>query len=175
MSNLEEFKIDLKSLGKRDAVFAFNLDDSYFEAIQAPVVRNGRLRTTLNIHFADGFYNMIFHTEGTVVLPCDLCLDDMSQEIATDDRLSARLGEGQSESADLVIVSENDGILDVSWYIYEFIELSIPIRHVHAPGKCNPAMMKILKDHSTARSGDGDAGQPVDSRWAALDKLKNKE
>lgn len=175
MSNLEQFKIDLNRLDGSDGVFEFDLDDSYFEAINAPMVKSGRLHTTLSIHYADGFYDMDFHTEGSVVLPCDLCLDNMNQEIATDNHLAAQLGEGNSEDDDLVIVSENEGILDVSWYIYEFIELSIPIRHVHAPGKCNPAMMKILEEHSAARSGAGDDEKPMDSRWEALNKLKNKK
>ena len=56
---------------------------------------------------------------------------------------------------DLVTVPENEGILDVSWFVYEFIVLALPIRHVHAPGKCNPAMIRALNEHSAARSGFG--------------------
>ncbi|MGI6243734.1 MAG: YceD family protein [Prevotella sp.] len=175
MSYLEQFKIDLISLNGGDDTFEFDLDDTYFEAIEAPMVRKGRLHTTLNIRYADGCYAMDFHTKGSVVLPCDLCLDDMEQEISTDNHLTVQFGEGNSEDDDLVILNEDEGILDVSWYIYEFIELSIPLRHVHAPGKCNPAMMKILEEHSAARSGDGDDEKPMDSRWEALSKLKSKE
>ena len=175
MSNLEQFKIDLKSLNEGDRAFEFDLDNAYFEAIDAPVVRRGRLHTSLSIRYIKGCYELDFHTRGTVVLPCDLCLDDMDQEVDTEDHLVVKFGEGNSEDDDLRILSEDEGILDVSWYIYESIELSIPLRHVHAPGKCNPAMMKILKEHSAARSGDGDDGAPMDSRWEALSKLKNKE
>ncbi|MBM6993150.1 MAG: DUF177 domain-containing protein [Prevotella sp.] len=173
MSNLEQFKIDLKSLPCGTSVIAFDLDDAYFEALDAPVVRNGRLHCTLTIHSAEDFFDMDFHTEGSVVVPCDLCLDDMDQTILTDNHLVAKFGEDFSEDDDLVTVDENEGILDVAWYIYEFIELNIPLRHVHAPGKCNPAMMKILDEHSAARSGDGDSEGPVDSRWEALLKLKD--
>ena len=84
----------------------------------------------------------------------------------------AKFGEDYSEDDDLITVAENEGILDVSWFIYQFIELAIPLKHVHAPGKCNPAMMKVLEEHSAARSGDGDSGDVVDDRWAALLKLK---
>ncbi len=56
-----------------------------------------------------------------------------------------KFGEDYSEDDDLVTVAENEGILDVSWFIYEFIDLNIPIKHVHAPGKCNPAMIEMLK------------------------------
>ncbi len=175
MSNLEQFKIDLKGLEESDTAFDFELNDAFFEAIDAPLVRRGRLHTTLNIHQGEGFFDLNFHTEGSVTLPCDLCLDDMEQDILADNHLVAKFSDELSEDDDLVTVNENEGILDVAWLIYEFIELSIPLRHVHAPGKCNPAMTKILEEHSAARSGDEDAEKPVDSRWEALSKLKIKE
>lgn len=95
----------------------------------------------------------------------------MEQSIETDDRLLVRFGEDYSEEDDLVIVAENEGILDVAWFIYEFIALNIPIKHVHAPGKCNPAMIEMLQEHSAARSGEEEE-EIVDPRWAALLKLK---
>lgn len=175
MSNLEQFKIDLKNLEEGGEVFHFDLDDTYFEAIDAPVVRQGKLRTTVTVNSVENLFDIDVHTEGTVVVSCDVCLDDMEQDIEADNHLVAKLGEGNSEDDDLVIVGEDEGILDLTWYIYEFIELNIPLRHVHAPGKCNPAMMKILEEHSAARSGDGDGEKAVDSRWEALSKLKIKE
>ncbi len=59
----------------------------------------------------------------------------------------------------------------VAWYLYEFIALAIPIKHVHAPGKCNPAMVRALEEYSAARSGEEDE-QAMDPRWEALLKLK---
>ena len=70
-----------------------------------------------------------------------------------------------------IFMAENEGILDVAWFIYEFIALNIPIKHVHAPGKCNPAMIEMLQEHSAARSGEEEE-ETVDPRWAALLKLK---
>lgn len=175
MSNLEQFKIDLKSLATGVTVVDYDLDDAYFEAIDAPAVKHGRLHCRLTIHGSEDFFDMDFHTEGSVVVACDLCLDDMDQDILTDNHLVAKLGEDFSEEDDLVTVDENEGILDVAWYIYEFIELNIPLRHVHAPGKCNPAMMKILEEHSAARSGDGDRESAVDSRWEALRNIDIKD
>ena len=100
-----------------------------------------------------------------------ICLDDMDQSIETDNRLVVKFGEDYSEDDDLVTVAENEGILDVSWFIYEFIALNIPIKHVHAPGKCNPAMIEKLNEHSAARSGEEEE-DTVDPRWEALLKLK---
>ena len=171
MCNIESFKIDLKALPQGASILEFKLDDSYFKAIDAPDIQRGELSSSLSISRTDDFFELNFHTEGIVHIPCDICLDDMEQSIETDDRLLVRFGEDYSEEDDLVIVAENEGILDVAWFIYEFIALNIPIKHVHAPGKCNPAMIEKLQEHSAARSGEEEE-EIVDPRWAALLKLK---
>ena len=175
MSKLEQFNVDLKALSQGDNILNFVLDDAFFEAIEAPTVRRGRLQTTLTIHRTEDYFDLDFHTEGLVTVACDRCLDDLEQPISADNHLVAKFGTAYSEDDELVIVAENEGMLDVSWFIYQFVELSIPLRHVHVPGKCNPAMMKALEEHSAARSGDESAEGSVDSRWAVLEKLKNKE
>ncbi len=171
MCNIDSFKIDLKALPQGRTLMEFKLDDSYFETIDAPDVNRGELTASLSIDRTDDFFELNFHTEGMVHIPCDICLEDMEQSIESDDRLVVKLGEENSEDDDLVTVAENEGMLDVAWFIYEFIELQIPIKHVHAPGKCNPAMIEMLKKHSAARSGEEEE-ETMDPRWAALLKLK---
>ena len=149
----------------------FKLTNEYFEAIDAPDVQRGELSSSLSINRTDDFFELNFHTEGVVHIPCDICLDDMDQDIETDDRLVVKFGEEYSEEDDLVIVAENEGMLDISWFIYEFIDLNIPIKHVHAPGKCNRDMMKVLEEHSATRSGVEEE-QTIDPRWSELLKLK---
>lgn len=174
MNCLENFQIDLKSLKEGLQTLEYDLDDNFFNAIEGSEVSAGRLHVTVDVERVnDSFFALHFHGQGTVMVPCDICLEDMEQPVSIDERLSAKFGEENSEDDDLVTVAEDEGILDVAWFIYEFIRLAIPIRHVHAPGKCDPAMMKILKEHSAARSGDEDT-EPVDSRWAALKKIKDK-
>ena len=175
MCSLEPFKIDLKGLEQGRTAFEFQLHDSYFEAIEAPNVRKGELCVSLTVFRTDNCFELNFHTEGSIHIPCDLCLDDMELAIDTDNRLVAQLGEEYSEQDELVTVDENEGMLDTSWFIYEFIELDIPLRHVHAPGKCNPAMMKVLEEHSASRRGAANEEQQIDPRWAALLNLKMKD
>lgn len=172
MYNLAPLKIDLKGLQEGLTTIDIKLDDAFFEAIEAPDIKRGQLDLRLTISRNESFFELMFDIKGQVIVPCDLCLDDMLQPVACDERLVVKFGDEYSEDDDLVTVNEDEGILDVAWFVYEFIVLNIPIRHVHAPGKCNPAMMKILEEHSAARSGDGDDEKPVDSRWAALSQIK---
>jgi len=174
MYSLERFEIDLKSLTAEVTTLEWDLDRDFFDALDETEVVNGALHVSLSIRKASGFFELLFHTVGTIDIVCDRCLDLMEQPIAADNRLIVKLGSIASEEDDTIVVDENEGTLDTSWFIYEFIALAIPIKHVHAPGKCNPAMTKALEELSTDRSGDEESSQATDPRWEKLLKLKVK-
>ena len=172
MGSLEQFKIDLKGLKDELTKLEFDLDKDYFDALDETDVQSGALHVSVSIRKASGFFELQFHTVGTVDIPCDRCLDLMEQPIETDNRLVVKLGSTAREEDDTIVVDENEGILDLSWLIYEFIALAIPIQHVHAPGKCNPAMTQVLEELSADRSGDEESSPAVDPRWEKLKNLK---
>lgn len=186
MSILESFKIDLKALSDGQSSFDLVLSNDYFEAIDAQEVSGGDVRASLEIRRSGDIFTLKAHIEGIVIIPCDLCLDDMEQPVATDCKFTITFGEEESDNDELLIVSEDDGILDLSWLLYEQIALAIPVKHIHAPGKCNVVMTQKLSELSAARSsdweGDKDFGvgddaddSNVDPRWSALLKFKNSK
>ena len=174
MCSLERFKIDLKALTTEETTLEWSVDDGFFKALEQTEVESGALHVSLSIRKASGFFELQFHTVGTVDITCDRCLDLMEQPIETDNRLLVKLGSTNSEEDDTVTVDEQEGILDTSWFIYEFIALAIPIQHVHAPGKCNPAMTQVLEELSADRSGDEESSPATDPRWDALKELRIK-
>ena len=175
MCSLEQFKIHLKSLTDEVTTLDFDLDNQFFEALDSLEVRQGTLHVSVSIRKTTGFYELRFHTKGTVTMTCDRCLDDMEQPIEADNLLTVKFGTVYSEEDDVITVAEDEGILDTSWLIYEFIVLAIPIKHVHAPGKCNPAMSEVLEELSADRSSDEESDQAIDPRWEKLLKLKSEE
>ena len=173
MCNLESFKIDLKGMKTDEQRLEFDLNDDFFKALDVSEVNGGALHVSVSIRKATGFYELQFHAEGTVTVPCDICLDDMDQPIEADHVLVAKLGaETNTEDDDVVTVDENEGILDTSWLIYEFIALAIPIKHVHAPGKCNSAMTQKLEELSGAVRSSEEEEEAIDPRWEKLKNLK---
>ena len=108
----------------------------------------------------------------------------------TEVRLVVKFGKEYAEESDeVVVIPEEEGAINLAWFLYEFIALAVPMKHVHAPGKCNKAMSSKLKKH-TARSSDeteddfeDDMGgddlaleddgnaSPADPRWDALKGL----
>ena len=179
MCSLEQFKIDLKALTEEVTSLDYELDNSYFAALSDAEIKGGSLHVSGSIRKAVGFFELLFDINGTVRIPCDRCLEDMDQPIETNLRLVAKLvsrdliGEGSRTPTedDVVMVEESDGVFDIAWFIYESIALAVPIQHVHQPGDCNDAMMRVLNEHSAARSSDADANQDTDPRWDILKKL----
>ena len=172
MYSLEPLKIDLKALTEQETLREYTLDDRYFEALDGSQLEHGTLHVSVSIRKMTGFFELLFHTEGTVTVTCDRCLDDMEQPIEADNKLIVKFGAAYAEDDDTVTIDEQEGMLDVSWLIYEFIMLAIPIKHVHAPGKCNSAMTRKLEELSGAvRSGEEEA-EAVDPRWEKLKNLK---
>ena len=174
MCSLECLKVDLKGLKDDETSLVFNLDDSFFGALDEAEVKKGSLHVSVSIRKASGFFELQIHASGTVVIPCDRCLDDMEQPVETDARQVVKLGSENSEDGDTIVVAEDEGILDLTWIIYESVALAIPIRHVHAPGKCNTAMTNVLEELSADRSSDEESDQAIDPRWEKLKILKFK-
>ena len=172
MCSLESYKVDLKGVKDETMSLDFDLNDDFFRALDGSQLEHGALHVSVSIRKMAGFFELLFHTHGSVVVTCDRCLDDMDQPIDTDNKLLVKLGDTYSEDDDTVTIDENEGILDMSWFIYEFVMLAIPIKHVHAPGKCNSAMTQKLEELSGAvRSGEEEA-EAIDPRWSALLQLK---
>ena len=173
MCYLERFDIDLKALTDEVTPLSWELDDQYFNALEEVQVQGGSLHVSGSIRKTVGFFELLLHTVGTVRIPCDRCLEPMDQPIEADLRLIVKLGSEYQEDDDIITVSEDDGVMHTAWFIYESIALAVPIQHVHQPGDCNDAMMRVLQEHSAARSSDADAKE-IDPRWEALRKLRVK-
>ena len=162
------------SIVTRCMEFGLLLDDEYFSSLDDAEIEHGKVNASVSIRkAADGEFALTLSVDGVVTVACDLCLDDMEQSIDGKASFAVKLGTEPSEDDQLIVVDENQGILSLGWLIYETIVLAIPIKHVHAPGKCNAAMTKKLEELSATRSGDG-AEDTVDPRWAELIQLKDK-
>lgn len=190
MGKSDTYTIDLKAMTHDVEERHYTLTDQFFADVEAPDVHQGRLESRVVVHKLgqDGF-EISFFTEGSVVVTCDRCLGDMNQPIKAEGHTKVKFGEEYSDEDDeLITVSERDGLIDMGWLIYESIVLAIPIKHVHATGECDPAMMACLQEHQAVpevgnenNEEDEDSDEqrddiePVDPRWAKLKILKNND
>ena len=79
MCNLERFDIDLKALTCEQTALSWELDNHFFQSLEGAQVQEGSLHVSGSIRKAVGFFELLLHTDGTVRIPCDRCLEMMDQ------------------------------------------------------------------------------------------------
>ena len=156
MSKFEQYNIVLKDILDETRMFEYDLDNSYFKKIDSPEVQIGNVKAKVSVHKKTNTYELKFELNGLIIIPCDRCLDNMEQSIHYKEKLLVKFGENFSEENDIVIVPESEGAINIAWFLYEFIVLNIPLKHVHATGDCNKTMAGKLKKHITRQKGDDD-------------------
>lgn len=164
MGKFDKYKVDLKAMQADSCIYEFVLDNVFFANIDGPEIQKGKVHITLAVKRTTGAFELVFQTEGFVLVPCDRCLDEMEIPIITTDKLIVKFGSDYAEENDnVVIVPEDEGYINIAWFIYEFIALAIPMKHVHAPGKCNKGMVSKLNKHLRTTSDDDTSSDEVDS------------
>lgn len=183
MDKKETYVIQLKDLPLGVQEYNFQLEDSFFERIEAPEVQRGSVAVNVSLKKSSQSCEFTFKTDGYVYVPCDRCLEDMKQEIESEDQLVVKFGDSFEEVDDkLVVIPEYPGEIDLSWYMYEFIALAIPIQHVHPEGECSEEMMSRLNNYLIEERSEDDSEddqdetqKEIDPRWEGLRKLMDKE
>ena len=146
MGKFKLYNVDLKNLTPGIHEFEYLLENKFFVDIDGDQVQKGKVKVNLTVKRSSMMFEMNFQIEGVVMVPCDRCLDDMEIPIDTHNRLVVKFGKEYAEERD-----------------EEVIALAIPMKHVHAPGKCNKAMSSKLKKHTARSTEDGDEEYEDDS------------
>lgn len=186
MSKFGLYNIILKDLADKVQVYEYELNDEYFQKIDSPEVSKGNVKAKVSVLRKLATFELSFKLEGVVRIPCDRCLDDMDQNIRHEEIIEVKFGRSYSEENDIVVVPEEEGSINIAWFMYEFIVLNIPIKHIHAPGECNKTIVNKLKKHITRHKEDSEENglfeldddddnteedTQVDPRWENLQQI----
>jgi len=180
MGKFDLYKIPLRGFLSGSQKFAYELDDKYFKDIDNDDIRKGNVHVQVFVKKLTGTFEFSFQLEGFVKVPCDRCLDDVEMPVDYTGKLFVKFGKTYSEeSDDVIIIPEEDGEINIAWFLYEFALLSLPMKRIHPPGKCNKVVSEKLKKHAISDE-DSDVGfseensepetEEIDPRW---DKLKD--
>lgn len=190
MGKFSLYKVPLRNLSEGVHKLDYTLDNQYFKLIgdTDSDIRKGQVEIEASVKRVSSTFEFNFSLEGTVTVPCDRCLDDMLIEIDSKNKLIVKFGREYSEESDeVVIIPEEEGEINIAWFLYEFVTLSIPMKRVHAPGKCNKTMSSKLNKHKAVSSDEeqdeedfdtsdiSEEEETTDPRWDALKGLTDGE
>ncbi len=172
MNQLSKYRIVYQGLSEGIHEFEFDIDDLFFEGLEYSDIEKGNLKAKVLFNKKSSFLELDVDIEGYVELTCDRCLDEYHQPIHYTGKLFVKFSEREEDLAENVIcLLPSDYELDLSHYLYESINLSIPLKRVHPDDEngevtCNPAMLEKLNNYKV----DEPTNEDIDPRW---DDLKN--
>jgi uncharacterized protein len=170
-----KYNIEFKGLQEGLHEYEYKVDNKFFEHFDESLIKNGGVRVEVAFEKRSAFLKMYFKISGWLELNCDRCLDEYQQEVELATELFVKYGEEtQFEEGDNVIwVLPEEHYLNLAQVIYEYVTLSIPLRHVHpnetGENSCNKEMLERLNIGIDIEEEE----EEIDPRWAALKKLKN--
>lgn len=174
MGKFDAYQINLKNIALGDVrEHEFLLENKFFIDIDGTEVQKGKVSIFMKLEHKTSGFVMNFHTAGVVIVPCDRCLDNIEIPVEIDNRLIVKLGKEYAEESDeILVISEDEGAINLAWFLYEFVVLAVPMKRIHMPGKCNKGMSSKLRKHAPKSPNDDDdqdAGGDVEDDMSAGD------
>lgn len=169
VNNMVEYIIPINGLALGSHEYQFKIDDSFFKNFEYLDIDNGLLELKLELVKESTLLNLLFSFEGFVELVCDRCLEKFNLDVEDSFRLIIKYGEEHEEISDeIVTIPSSESSIDISQYIFEYINLMLPISRFHPDDKdgnstCDEDMIDRLNEYSEQKS---------DPRWDALKNVK---
>ncbi len=160
MGKFSKYKVQLASLADGRYEQDFVCDTDFFRNMENADVVDADVAVHLDLEKKNDAYRFRFECKGVMHIPCDRCLDPMEHDVDATYGLTVKYGEEYDDvSDDLLVIPYSDAYLNVAYMLYDTIMLTIPLRHVHAPGQCNRAMAAVLhKHHANDHETDDELG-----------------
>ncbi len=182
MGYRREFEIAFVGLKPGIHEYDYEIGDKFFEPYQQQDFRNCNATVKLKLDKKTGFLLLKFEIGGTLETNCDRCGNNLKIDLWDEFNLIVKMVDepevmnDQEEDPDVYYISRTESHINVSDWIYEFINLSIPMQKIcgydNADGpQCNPAALKILKKMEPEEEKEK-KDNPI---WKGLEKFKDLE
>ncbi len=178
MKHNREYEIAWQGLKPGIHTFQFELDDKFMKEHGEWEFGSLEAQVTVTFDKQTSFFMLKFDVGGVMDVPCDRCGDDLKLKLWDEFNLLVKLqGEGaeeKDEEADVVFIPRSETVLDISTWLYEFVQLSVPLQRVHpdVDGKstCDPKALELLN-----KLADHPEDHKTNDIWKGLDALKDIE
>jgi len=179
MSSKRNFDIAFVGLKPGIHEFEYDIDDKFFIACQEQDFKNCQAQVKLVLDkSSSSFLILKFEIGGNLEVICDRCNNSLPLQLFEEFVITVKMVEDpgmmndQEEDPDVYYISRTESHLDVKAWIYEFINLSIPMQktcefeNMDGP-HCNAAARAVLNG---MRGEERKEENPI---WKGLKKFKD--
>jgi uncharacterized metal-binding protein YceD (DUF177 family) len=178
MGSRREFEIAFVGLKPGIHEFYYRITDKFFEAYQQQEFRHCEANVKLSLDKKNGFMLLKFEIGGKMDVTCDRCGNMLPFELWDEFNILVKLADepqvmnDQEEDPDVYYISKGESHLHVADWIFEFINLSLPIQRmcreeqIGGP-QCNKEVLEMLKKLTVEEN------KPANPLWKGLEKFKD--
>ncbi|HVG40345.1 MAG TPA: DUF177 domain-containing protein [Chitinophagaceae bacterium] len=178
MNSRREFEIAFVGLKPGIHEFNYTIDDNFFEEYGEQDFKGCNAHVKLRIDKSSANFMILrFEVGGVAEVSCDRCSNELPFQLFDEFTVTVKLVDEpdlmneQEEDPDVYYLSKGESHLDVKAWIFEFINLSLPMQrtcefeNMDGP-HCNPAARAILKSSKENAAQEN----PI---WKGLNKFKD--
>ena len=173
MANRHEYEIAFVGLKPGKHEYVYEIEDKFFADYQPQDFTNTQVTVKLILDKKPSFLMLKFEIGGTVNLVCDLCGNTLEKNLWDDFEVLVKMVDNPDEMNTLEdYISRTESHINVTGWIYEFINLSIPLQRTcgenpDGSSKCNQEALDMLRKLNERNT---ESGNPI---WKDLDKFRN--
>jgi len=187
MSHRRVYEIAFVGLKPGIHEFNYEIDDKFFDEFlqgssdgQQQDFRNCRARIKLTLDKKNGFMLLKFELGGQLEVTCDRCNNNLPIDLWDEFNIIVKIVDEpqvmneQEDDPDVYYISRGEGHISVEKWIYEFINLGIPMHktcnyeNMDGPD-CNKEAKEMLKKL------EADEDKKENPIWKGLEKFKDLE
>lgn len=167
MRSLSEYIIKFEGLKQGTHFYEFNVDNKFFEEFDCFEFEKSAFKIDLEFKKQSTMMVLLFNITGTIVVPCDRCLDNVEVDVEGEEKLVVKFGnEEYDESDEILMLPVHEHEINIAKYIYEFINIHLPQKRIHTEGLCNQDVIDKLDEIEQKKEID------IDPRWSKLQDIK---
>ena len=168
-----EYIIPLNGWAAGERAFRWQAGIKFFQKFDNAEILDADVAIVAKAVKSGHYIGVDLDVQGSVTVPCDRCLEDLTLPVEAHPSFSVKFGEEtvsedemREGSREILLMDVSDTDLDLSQVIYDYICLSMPMRRVHAEGECNPDTVRFLHQEQGNEEAAG-----TNSPFAALKGL----
>ena len=165
------YNVNIIGLGNKAHTFDFTIGDKFFGQYGTEILQGGDFEAKVVLDKHETFIDADFRIAGTARLVCDRCLEPFDEPVKVHRKIMFKYGPEPAELSDeIIIITRDQDQIELGQYLYEFINLEIPIKKLHP--KFRDEEEDDTEGKIVYKSESKDDDTEIDPRWEKLKKLK---
>ncbi|MDR3235480.1 MAG: DUF177 domain-containing protein [Prevotellaceae bacterium] len=152
MKYVDNCILAFKSLSSGKHIFTFDIGDAFFDSFENSEIEHGNFSVEVILEKRAALLEFFIKINGNVKVACDRCLDELELPVNYEGRLLVKFSHVQDDADDaddaddVIIIEPTENEIDLSQFLYDSINVSLPMQRVHPEDQCNKEMIEKLNE-----------------------------